>query len=163
LTDSDTALNCVGQLVMELQSAKDMDVRMKNGLIDGISIGYEVLDEAFVGDVRQLKQIKLWEISLVTFPANQFARVTDVKGLLRKLAGDDETAQKVLEVLPLIKAGRALSAANWQKLSDVVSLLQEFLAANDPNSEASKQNLQQKAAFESLINTIRSRSAAVKE
>jgi HK97 family phage prohead protease len=80
LIDTPTSLNAVGQLVLDLASAKEAYVRLQNGLIDGISIGYEVLKEVYVGNVRQLQEIKLWEISLVTFPANQFARVTDVKG-----------------------------------------------------------------------------------
>jgi HK97 family phage prohead protease len=161
LTDSEMSLNAVGQLVLDLPSAKDAYVRLQNGLIDGISIGYEVTKEQYVGDVRQLQEIKLWEISLVTFPANSFARVTDVKSLLSQLA-DERLAQLVLEVLPNMKAGAKLSKETRQKLSDVVAMIQELLAATDPNSEASARITQQKA-FDELIHTIRSLNAAAKE
>src|SRR5690606_32365818 len=46
----------------------------------GISIGYSVIQKAFKGAVRYLKELALWEISTVTFPANEFATVTTVKG-----------------------------------------------------------------------------------
>jgi len=81
LADSSSALLAEGQLVLDLPSAKDMYTRLKNDLIDGISIGYEVPPDGarFNNGVRELHEIKLWEISLVTFPANTFARVTDIK------------------------------------------------------------------------------------
>jgi len=46
----------------------------------GISIGYSVIQKAFKGAVRYLKELALWEISTVTFPANELATVTTVKG-----------------------------------------------------------------------------------
>jgi hypothetical protein len=79
VTDRSDGLWAEGQLILDLPSARDAYVRLQNGLIDGMSIGYEVIDQAWQGDVRQLKEIKLWEISLVTFPANSAARITDVK------------------------------------------------------------------------------------
>jgi HK97 family phage prohead protease len=51
--------------------------------IDGLSIGYYVLDAEYGGKndpyERLIKKIELVEISIVTFPANGKARVTDVK------------------------------------------------------------------------------------
>lgn len=82
LSDTDTALLANGQLVLDLASARDEYIRLKNGLIDGISIGYDVAPggASFDADgIRRLHKLNLWEISLVTFPANTFARVTDVK------------------------------------------------------------------------------------
>jgi len=60
--------------------------------LDGLSIGYETKDfipKRPVG--RTLTEIALWEVSIVTFPANPKARVTAVKSLtveeLRELEG----------------------------------------------------------------------------
>jgi HK97 family phage prohead protease len=41
---------------------------MKAGVIKGMSIGFETLQSSINGDVRQLKELRLWEISVVTFP-----------------------------------------------------------------------------------------------
>jgi uncharacterized protein len=89
------ALIAEGQLVLDLPSARDAHVRLQNRLIDGISIGYEIPKGGayYVGDVRHITEISLWEISLVTFPANSAARVTDVK------AGADVSLEQSCERL----------------------------------------------------------------
>jgi hypothetical protein len=108
LSDSPDSLLASGKLVLELQSAKDMYTRLQNDLIDGISIGY-VTDKASYdkNGLRQIEEIDLWEISLVTFPANDYARVTDVKAAL-----EDREVEFIQWAVAEIKAGRALSAAN---------------------------------------------------
>lgn len=138
LSDSELSLNAVGQLCMDLQSAKDMHTRLTNGLIDGISIGYEVTKEAYLGGVRQLQEITLWEISLVTFPANTFARVIDVK---HAHAAADIAAGFAAD----LKAGRVLSNANREKIknahgamTDASTLLQELLDLTDVNLDDAK-------------------------
>jgi HK97 family phage prohead protease len=79
LTDRPDGLYAEGQLVLDLQSARDMYTRLQNNLIDGLSIGYVANVVSYKGEVRQLHQIDLFEISLCTFPMNTEARVTDVK------------------------------------------------------------------------------------
>ncbi len=50
------------------------------GALNSMSIGYNVdLCEYDGGGTRLLKEIDLWEVSLVTFPANELATVTGVK------------------------------------------------------------------------------------
>lgn len=52
----------------------------KMGAIDGLSIGYNVIDSEYNKEGnRLLKKIELWEVSLVTFPANEMATITNVK------------------------------------------------------------------------------------
>lgn len=127
LTDSALSLNAVIQLELELQSARDMLVRVKAGLIDGISIGYEVIKEAYVGNVRQLSEIRLWEISLCTFPANQFARVTDVKGnkgdvrqLLTSMHDLNDTARRYVDVYRKANANVATLTAPLDRLLHII-------------------------------------------
>jgi hypothetical protein len=52
-----------------------------------MSIGFETLQSTMDGDVRQLKELKLWEISVVTFPMNESATISSVKSLS---VSDDE-------------------------------------------------------------------------
>ncbi len=69
------------QLSLEVQRAREAYALLKSGAIEGMSIGYNVADyrvDANTG-VRQLLQLDLWEVSLVTFPANQAAQVLRVK------------------------------------------------------------------------------------
>lgn len=70
-------------LVDDVQQAKEAYALYKNGIINGLSIGFmcnsctwEERDRDFI---RHLTEIKLFEVSLVTFPCNEKAVVTDVK------------------------------------------------------------------------------------
>ena len=45
----------------------------------GLSIGFDTIKSTREGAVRVLKEVKLWEVSLVTWPANKLAQITDVK------------------------------------------------------------------------------------
>ena len=159
LSDSDTALLADGQLELDLQSAKDAFVRVQKQLVTGISIGYEVMDGGaqFKNGIRELHDVKLWEISLVTFPANTFARVTDVKSALAQIVGSKDVDPKFVRALESIftadvlaafaehKAGRVLSDSNRKKvqtahgsLLEAAGVLHELLELTDPNAD--KQN-----------------------
>lgn len=77
-----TGLFVRGRLLTTVQKAKETYELMKAGVIDGLSIGYRTVkslrDDAT--GFRQLKEVDLWEISLVTFPMLTSATVTSVKG-----------------------------------------------------------------------------------
>ena len=48
-------------------------------MLKGLSIGYDNVKSKVVDGVRRLSELKLWEISLVTFPMNPAAQVMGVK------------------------------------------------------------------------------------
>jgi len=52
---------------------------MKAGALKGLSIGYPIVKAAAANGARLLKEIKLAEVSLVTFPMNPEAQVLSVK------------------------------------------------------------------------------------
>lgn len=55
---------------------------VKEGAVSGLSIGYGVKDSSLdrKTGVRQLKELTLHEVSIVTFPMNELATITRVKG-----------------------------------------------------------------------------------
>jgi uncharacterized protein len=70
-----------GRLLLDVARAKEAYTLLKSGAISGLSIGYSPIRyriEAKSG-VRYLSEVELWEISLVTFPANAGANVTVIK------------------------------------------------------------------------------------
>lgn len=79
LEDSPEGLKCKGQLLLEIPEAKKAYVLMKAKIVTGLSIGYDVIKAQVIDGVRHLKEIRLWEGSVVTFPMNLLAQVTDVK------------------------------------------------------------------------------------
>lgn len=66
---------------MGIQKAEEVYLMLKTGVINGLSIGYIPLeyDIDHESGARVLKQVELWEVSLVTFPANLAAQVVNVK------------------------------------------------------------------------------------
>lgn len=70
-----------GRLLMSVARAKEAYALMKEGVIKGMSIGYSPKHYSLDPDsgVRTLNAVDLWEISLVTFPANADAQISVVK------------------------------------------------------------------------------------
>lgn len=60
---------------------EDVLLLMKNGVINENSVGIMPIVKSFRQDgVRELKEVKLYEISCVTLAANPLAMITDAKG-----------------------------------------------------------------------------------
>lgn len=90
-SEDDYGLLCSGKLNLNSSQGKDAYGWMKfaydNGLDVGLSIGYRVIKSHKEKDsqgkdtnVRVITEIQLYEYSIVTFPANEKAQVTGVKG-----------------------------------------------------------------------------------
>lgn len=79
-----------GRLMTEVAKGREVLALMRAGAIDGLSIGFRTVrgrTDAKSG-VRQLIEIDLWEVSVVTFPMLPAARVSAVKAAIgRDLAG----------------------------------------------------------------------------
>jgi len=74
-------LHVRGQLLLDVQRAREALALLRIGAIDGLSIGYKTVASSIdaATGVRTLSEIDLWEISLVTFPMQDAARVARVK------------------------------------------------------------------------------------
>ncbi len=81
ISENKVGLYITANLLLDLQKAKEAYVMLKAGTIDSLSIGYVPLQYDIDQEtgVRVLKQVDLWEISLVTFPANSNSRIINVK------------------------------------------------------------------------------------
>lgn len=81
LREDHHGLYCCGLLNLDVQRAREMYALMRQGAIDGLSIGFKTLRARrdITGGGRQLTRIDLWEISLVSFPLLPEARVHSVK------------------------------------------------------------------------------------
>ena len=81
LTEDFRGLWARGRLIPDVRRARELLALLRGGAIDGLSIGYKtqraVIDPR--SRVRKLYQVDLWEISIVTFPLLNGARVSAVK------------------------------------------------------------------------------------
>lgn len=88
MVEDDQGLYVEGRLLVEDDPlARRAHGHLQAGSLSGLSIGYTLEKDGWEydqsKDVFLLKKINLWEVSLVTFPANDDARVQTVKSALR--------------------------------------------------------------------------------
>jgi uncharacterized protein len=77
-----------GKLNLAVERAREIHALMRDGAVDGLSIGFRVeraRAERPTG-LRRLEKLDLWEISVVTFPMLPDARVETVKTTAPELA-----------------------------------------------------------------------------
>jgi HK97 family phage prohead protease len=129
----------------EAQAARTVNTeRIQRGKSVKLSIGYEVLDDEYLADGgRLLKEIKLYEWSVVTVPANQLAAVTGAKGLLQDGMTLDQQSSLVLAAAEgfqtrmkglsdlRAKEGRILSDANRKRIASLKDALAAVLGDLD--------------------------------
>jgi HK97 family phage prohead protease len=88
ISDGAKGLQIEGSLILEDETAKKAYTLLKAGVIRGLSIGFQTIRDTVVNGVRHLKEVKLYEVSICTFPANELAQVTSVKRLRAHDAAD---------------------------------------------------------------------------
>lgn len=89
ITEDGHGLRVRAQLAMGVQKAREAHELAAAGVLGGLSIGFSVPKLASDGqpaivwdderDARLFREVRLWEYSLVTFPANEAAVITSVK------------------------------------------------------------------------------------
>lgn len=81
LFEDDHGLFVKGQLILDIQAAQEAYALLRAGVVDSLSIGFRLVKahKDPTTKARILDEIELHEISLVTFAANQQARITNVK------------------------------------------------------------------------------------
>lgn len=73
-----------GQLILADPKARIAQEHMRAKSVRGVSIGYDVLESNLLpSGVRELTSVRLWELSLVTFPALPEAQVQSVKSFMQ--------------------------------------------------------------------------------
>jgi uncharacterized protein len=84
----------------------------KDGILDEVSIGFNSIKDEYINNIRVISEVKLWEISLVTFAANEYAKITDVKkhpdfiDLLNKNLELEREFVKIKDVISALTASK---------------------------------------------------------
>lgn len=144
MVEDDKGLYIKGQLVMDTVRGKEAHALLKAGAINGLSIGFMSKQWAYdrETDVRTLTEIDLWEVSLVTFPANEKARVTNVKA-----SPDDLATPKDAE--------RILREAGFSK-TDATAIVSRVMRMGEARSESAESAVAAIKAANRLIESIKS-------
>lgn len=102
LEEDGHGLRVKGRLLLDVQRGREAYALMKAVVLDSLSIGYRVLEArpGFKSGERLLSKLELHEISLVTFPANDRAKITQVKNLFNQ---DIDVIQRIYALVSLLK------------------------------------------------------------
>lgn len=137
-------LRVKGQLALDTVKGQEARALLKMGAINGLSIGFISKQWSYDvdTDVRSLTEVDLWEVSLVTFPANEKARVTNVKS-----SPDDVHTRKDAEGI--------LRQAGFSK-SDATALVSRILRMGEERSQSAKSTAQAINAANRLLTSLSS-------
>ena len=121
MKEDDHGLLVKGRLALKTQRGAEAHELVKIGAVDGLSIGYSVplggIEFDKTNDAYLLKQIDLWETSLVTFPANPEAEVETVK---TAIDGGPKDFERYLREAGLTRSqAKGLMARGYEGLRDL--------------------------------------------
>lgn len=112
MVEDDNGLYLEGQLLIDDDPlAKRAHAYMKAKSLSGLSIGYILNDYDYDKEKSAfiLKDISLWEVSVVTFPANDEARIDNVKSIFE--SGDIPPPKEIERVLRDVGLSRTQAKA----------------------------------------------------
>lgn len=144
LIDSDEGLKCKGTLALEVPKAAEAYALLKRGIVRGLSIGYVTVKDAIEAGVRRLKELRLLEGSVVTFPMNLQAVIQSVKARMEQAQAEVKTdfATELQEI--------QLYAARYQMFCALECALDEMIwdseLSNDEKVSQSRDSIDQFAA-----------------
>lgn len=106
---------------------RDVKTLIRDRVLTELSIGYDpVVFEYDETGIRHLREVKLWEVSVVTWAMNEAAIITDYKQ-----EAADRIRNMAEDVAEDIKAGRKISAARLKSLQDACTAMKAALKTLD--------------------------------
>lgn len=81
--------------ISDTQTGRDIRTLLKDGVLAELSIGYDAVSFDYDSEtgVRHLREIKLWEVSIVTWAMNDQATIDDVKSMVEELRTEAKTGK----------------------------------------------------------------------
>lgn len=148
IKEDEHGLYVKGQLALEVQKAKEAYELMKVGAVDGLSIGYSTVKEKkdVKTGIRYLTELKLYEVSVVTFPANEKANVVTVKSAFEELTEDQRI--KVLDFITSLKS-------ESEPVKDDHSAQEVLADTKEGKPQEEKENPELMHLLDQLITTIK--------
>lgn len=129
--------------VPKTQLGKDVIELMKAGVITENSVGILPIQKEDKGDYRELKEVKLFEISAVTLAANDQAKIMDVKGSIII----DDIYKRYDTLCKLIRKGNISDGMGYAIEGEIYKLKSLFIDATQPVIETTEP-VEQKSEFD---------------
>lgn len=143
MSEDAKGLKIKGRLALDTTLGKEAHALLKMGALNGLSIGFLSKQWTYdrTTDVRTLTEIDLWEVSLVTFPANGASRITNIKAV------DDMSTPKDAE--------RFLRDAGHSK-ADATAFVSRVMRMGEQRSESAGDASEALKAANRLLQSLQS-------
>ena len=146
MREDDRGLFVRGQLLVEdVQRAREARALMQAKAVNGLSIGFVTREDIYdkVTGLRTLKKIDLWEVSIVTFPANPSAQIATVKSAIESLESLSD-AERLLR-----------DAAGFSRAQSTAFISRVKSMAGTRSDSDGPVDTEVRAALQSLLATLR--------
>jgi HK97 family phage prohead protease len=152
--ETEKGLIIEARMPKENSMVRDLLPLLKMGAIGDFSIGFSVKDAEMREDgIRILKEIDLWEVSIVTMPANAKAKIMHVKKLEQQIEDYQKKEVDMDEkIVDAIKAETISTKREFEQMLKetgvftkkatviLASKFKEDLAQGDPDTKKDKQS-----------------------
>ena len=102
--------------ISDTSMGRDIKVLLKDGVLTELSIGYDpIVFDYDENGIRHLREVKLWEVSVVTWAMNPEATITDYKQATDAAGFLDAFLEAATAE---VKAGRKISGTRLKALKD---------------------------------------------
>ena len=151
LYEDDKGLVFVAE-VPKTQLGTDVIELMKAGVITENSVGIMPIVKENKGDYREIREVKLYEISAVTLAANDQAKILDVKGI----SNIDQVYKRYDNICKLLRKGDISDNLGYALESEILKLKTYFINATQPVVETTEpvEKSQEVDIYKYLINNL---------
>jgi len=116
--EDENGLFVKGRIFKNISRGRDVAEMIKQGVIEGLSIGYLTKDYTINEGKRQLKEVELWETSVVTFPSNKLSNIYSSKSVEELTIRDLEGVLKDMGFSGT--EAKAMASGAWERRERVL-------------------------------------------
>jgi HK97 family phage prohead protease len=138
--------------IPKTQLGNDVIELMKAGVITENSVGIMPIVKEMMNDYREIREVKLYEISAVTMAANDQAKILDVKGMV----DIDKVYKRYDNICKLLRKGNISDDMGYALESEILKLKTYFINATQPVEETTEpvEKSQEVDIYKYLINNL---------
>jgi uncharacterized protein len=114
LTETREGLLAKGRITLEATDGREAYALARDGALGGLSVGYQTVDSKRGKGARDLIELALHEVSLVSIPMNPLARVRGIKSI----SGPRDIADLFREAGISSRRAKAAAGAAWRAINE---------------------------------------------